>query len=131
MAEKNIERVESAPAAETAPVSAAEPTASTPNPGVRRSFPALAVIGIVLGGLIVAGALFGGGVLVGTQLPGGMPGVSGPMHAEGMRGPGGPGGHGERPTPPDQRGGDRDHDGDAPAPGTGTDTDSDSDSDQG
>jgi len=103
MADKKIERAESAPAAEAAPVSAAEPTASVAATEVRRSLPALAIVGIAVGGLLVAGALFGGGVLVGTQLPGGGPGMSGPMFDDdGMRGPGQ---NGERPTPPDQRDG--------------------------
>ncbi len=55
--------------ATTSQVPAADAQSPAPAQPARRGLPALAIVGLALGGVVAAGALFGGGVFIGAHIP--------------------------------------------------------------
>lgn len=91
------------------PTTTTTPAQATEAPSVpRRGLSALAIIGISVGGLLLAGTLFGGGVAVGTQLSSSQaPSAMSQMQSD-QRGPGQTGtqdGTGGQQGGPGQQGG--------------------------
>jgi len=85
-------------AAPAAPSAAPTATPSAPAP-VARSLSTPAIVGIAVGGVLVAGLLFGGGIAVGVALPVGGHSVADTHGGGGMGFPGG-----DRPGGPHQDG---------------------------